>query len=47
MDVARELARLGFRNVEIEAFEESRRRARRAPSRWRFPWTVIAARKAT
>ena len=46
MDVARELAAAGFTEIEVEEFEEAEGAIAAWPSRWRFPWTVFAARKA-
>ncbi len=45
MDVAKVMRSTGFEDLEIEPFEESPGALARAGATWRFPWTVIAARK--
>ena len=46
MDLAALLAELGFTDVAIEPFEEAPGALDPANRHWRFPWTVIRARKA-
>ncbi len=46
MDFASLLADLGFTDVAIEPFEEAPGALDPANRHWRFPWTVIRARKA-
>lgn len=46
MDLAVLLAELGFIDVAIEPFEEAPGALNPANRNWRFPWTVIRARKA-
>jgi ubiquinone/menaquinone biosynthesis C-methylase UbiE len=46
MDVGAAIGAAGFRDVEISDFEESPGALELAGRKWRFPWTLIAARKA-
>jgi len=45
MDIARVLERLGFRDIEIVPFEEADGALDPGYRYWRFPWTLIAARR--
>ncbi len=45
MDVGAEMASAGFNNINIELFEETPGALAEAGTKWRFPWTTIAARK--
>lgn len=45
MDIARVLERLGFRDIEIVPFEEADGALDPQYRYWRFPWTLIAARR--
>lgn len=45
MNVGQAMADAGFKNVEIEPFEETPGALAEAGTKWRFPWTTIAARK--
>jgi hypothetical protein len=40
------LTRLGFTDIEINAFEEADGTLAPGYSAWRFPWTTIVARRA-
>ena len=41
----RELKKLGFRDIRIEPFEEADGVLEPGYRSWRFPWTVISARR--
>jgi len=45
MDIVRVLERLGFRDIEIVPFEEADGALDPKYRYWRFPWTLIAARR--
>jgi ubiquinone/menaquinone biosynthesis C-methylase UbiE len=45
MDVGGTMASAGFKDIEIEPFEETPGALAEAGTKWRFPWTTIAARK--
>jgi hypothetical protein len=45
MDVGGVMASAGFKDIEIEPFEETPGALAEAGTKWRFPWTTIAARK--
>lgn len=46
MDIGGSIEAAGFRGVEISDFEEAPGALDLAGRKWRFPWTLIAARKA-
>jgi ubiquinone/menaquinone biosynthesis C-methylase UbiE len=46
MDIGRAIGEAGFRDVEISDFEEAPGALELSGKKWRFPWTLIAARKA-
>ncbi|MCM0019169.1 MAG: methyltransferase domain-containing protein [Tagaea sp.] len=46
MDIGGAIAAAGFDGVEISEFEEAPGALALAGKKWRFPWTLIAARKA-
>jgi ubiquinone/menaquinone biosynthesis C-methylase UbiE len=46
MDVGGAIEAVGFRDVEISDFEEAPGALEQSGRKWRFPWTLIAARKA-
>ena len=45
MDIASCMRTAGFKEIEIAPFEEAPGALKDASSKWRFPWTFIAARK--